>query len=118
MYGETEHRGGSNAYGCPYCRTCAFASLCLNHSSLDWQYYQGAGNTAPLFYDMKGSARRSFPPDFINTGVVPDATSRSLFLAGVYAVGAASLWLWVYRLSMCVIWCAGLVPVHAPCIGP
>ncbi|KAK9794589.1 hypothetical protein WJX73_000137 [Symbiochloris irregularis] len=70
QYGEVNGQGGSSVYGCPFCRTCSFQSVCLNHSSLEWQYYKGADNTAPLFYDMHGQAWHRFPPDFVSTAHV------------------------------------------------
>lgn len=59
---------GDSGYGCPHCRTCVFTDMCLNHTSLQIQYYRGADNAAPLFYDSKGAPHFTFPADFINTG--------------------------------------------------
>lgn len=53
--------------GCILCRACNFNNVCLNHSSLDIQYYADTA-LGPLFYDFAGNAHFSFPPDFVNTG--------------------------------------------------
>ena len=64
--------------GCPYCRACRFRDVCLNHTSLDIQYYLG-NSTGPLFYDPYAEPHNTFPPDFINTGECNDAlTGRSM----------------------------------------
>lgn len=57
-----------NAASCPYCRTCRFNNMCLNHSSLLIQYYLEDENM-PLFFNFLGMPFFHFPPDFINTGV-------------------------------------------------
>lgn len=60
--------GEDNLYGCPLCRTCRFDNVCLNHSSLDIQYYKG-NSPLPLFYDAStGRPHHQFPTDFLNTG--------------------------------------------------
>lgn len=56
-----------NGAGCILCRACTFKNVCLNHTSLNIQYYAD-GTTGPLFYDFAGNAHSSFPSDFINTG--------------------------------------------------
>ena len=65
-------------YGCPFCRTCRFTGVCLNHSSLEIQYYKGANNAAPLFYDLTGNPHHTFPSDFINTGACPSLYRRHM----------------------------------------
>ena len=56
-----------NEYACPYCRSCRFDNVCLNHSSLQIQYYSGK-DPVPLFYDMSAIPHHTFPADFLNTG--------------------------------------------------
>lgn len=63
-----------NEYACPYCRSCRFDNVCLNHSSLQVQYYSGK-DPVPLFYDMKANAHNTFPDDFLNTGRKPASGS-------------------------------------------
>ena len=57
-----------NKWSCPYCRTCRFDNVCLNHTSLAIQFYQDPQDSIPLFYDFIGQPHNSFPADFINTG--------------------------------------------------
>lgn len=56
-----------NNYACPHCRACRFDNVCLNHSTLQIQYYAGK-TVAPLFYDSMGVGHMEFPEDFVNTG--------------------------------------------------
>ena len=56
---------------CQHCRTCRFDNVCLNHTSMEIQYFQSPEDGAPLFYDFSGRPHWSFPPDFVNTGVLP-----------------------------------------------
>ena len=53
---------------CQHCRTCRFDNVCLNHTSLEIQYFQDPEDKGPLFYDFSGQPHWSFPSDFINTG--------------------------------------------------
>ena len=49
---------------------CRFNNVCLNHSSLDIQYYVSpAQSGVPLFYDHTARAHFVFPPDFVSTGL-------------------------------------------------
>lgn len=57
-----------NKWSCPYCRTCRFDNVCLNHTSLAVQFYQDPQDPTPLFYDFIGQPHNTFPADFINTG--------------------------------------------------
>ena len=58
-------------YGCPYCRTCRFDNVCLNHSTMAIQFYHDPESQGPLFYDFAGQPHYTFPADFINTGGLP-----------------------------------------------
>ena len=51
---------------------CRFHDICLNHSSLEWQYYVDPEEAeVPLFYHyLNGHAVYEFPGDFIMTGHV------------------------------------------------
>ena len=51
---------------------CRFHDVCLNHSSLEWQYYVDPEQAeVPLFYHyLNGHAVYEFPGDFIMTGHV------------------------------------------------
>ncbi len=69
------HKGAS-----PYVQTpdvtewcaCRFHDICLNHSSLEWQYYVDPEDAeVPLFYHyLNGHAVYEFPGDFVMTGHV------------------------------------------------
>ena len=52
--------------------TCRFHDICLNHTSLEWQYYVDPEDAeVPLFYHyLNGHAVYEFPGDFVMTGHV------------------------------------------------
>ena len=52
--------------------TCRFHDICLNHTSLEWQYYVDPEDVeVPLFYHyLNGHAVYEFPGDFVMTGHV------------------------------------------------
>ena len=59
-----------NRINCPFCRTCVFRNVCLNHSSGAMQFYWDPAR-GPLFHDFAGVPHGTFPKDFINTGAGP-----------------------------------------------
>lgn len=60
--------GEHNLYGQPYARSCRFDNVCLNHSTLAWQFYWPEG-PEPLFYRQQDAqAQHEFPDDFVATG--------------------------------------------------
>ena len=81
-----------NAASCPACRTCRFDNVCLNHTSLDIQYYLESQDI-PLMYDLSGTPYWHFPPDFINTGMSFNYCLHVCIHNGVY------------QLYMCTLYC-------------
>lgn len=60
--------GDKTRGGCPhYCRVCQFSNVCLNHSSLEIQFYRGEDKT-PLYYSQTGAAHYNFPTGLVTTG--------------------------------------------------
>ena len=51
---------------------CRFHDICLNHTSLEWQYYvDPEAVEVPLFYHyLNGHPVYEFPDDFVMTGHV------------------------------------------------
>ena len=55
-----------------YHLVCRFHDICLNHTSLEWQYYvDPEAVEVPLFYHyLNGHPVYEFPDDFVMTGHV------------------------------------------------
>lgn len=67
MHWDEDKWPNHNVARCDRCRACRFDNVCLNHTSLEFQYYMDS-EQIPLFYDFTGNAQFVFPTDFINTG--------------------------------------------------
>ena len=74
-----------NQANCISCQTCRFNNVCLNHTTLNIQYYRGETDW-PLFYDILGTPHVQFPADFLNTGVPTRCLLFDLHLHGINRV--------------------------------
>ena len=102
---------------CQHCRTCRFDNVCLNHTSLEIQYFQDPKDQGPLFYDFAGRPHWSFPADFVNTGapgaLLPVPMCAAYATPHASQLGSSEHRIWMRRLPLaaspvlsCLSWLA------------